>query len=70
MGIHRENLVIPLGPKTPGTVRRKPNGKFEIVVDASGDFDEWLKGQPPIEDMPAPADAVHAGAETTDGVST
>jgi hypothetical protein len=44
MGIHRESLMIPLGPKNPGSVKRKPNGKFEIVVDASMDFDTWLKG--------------------------
>ncbi len=44
MGIHREKLMIPLGPKNPGSVKRKPNGKFEIVVDAGMDFDEWLKG--------------------------
>lgn len=44
MGIHRENIMIPLGPRNPGSVKRKPNGKFEIVVDASMDFDEWLKG--------------------------
>ena len=44
MGIHRESLMIPLGPKNPGTVKRKPNGKFEIVVDASMDFDTWLLG--------------------------
>jgi len=44
MGIHRENIMIPLGPKNPGSVRKKPNGKFEIVVDASMDFDAWLSG--------------------------
>lgn len=44
MGIHRESLMIPLGPKNPGTVKRKPNGKFEIVVDATMDFDVWLMG--------------------------
>jgi hypothetical protein len=44
LGIHRESLMIPLGPKNPGSVRRKPNGKFEIVVDASMDFDTWLGG--------------------------
>jgi len=44
MGIHRESLMIPLGPKNPGSVKRKPNGKFEIVVDASMDFDTWLSG--------------------------
>ena len=44
MGIHRENIMIPLGPKNPGSVRKKPNGKFEIVVDASMDFEAWLGG--------------------------
>jgi hypothetical protein len=44
MGIHRESLMIPLGPKNPGSVKRKPNGKFEIVVDASMDFETWLGG--------------------------
>ena len=44
MGIHREHIMIPLGPKNPGSVKRKTNGKFEIVVDASMDFEEWLKG--------------------------
>jgi hypothetical protein len=44
MGIHRESLMIPLGPRKGGSVKRKPNGKFEIVVDASIDFDTWLLG--------------------------
>ena len=44
MGIHRESLMIPLGPRNGGSVKRKPNGKFEIVVDASVDFDAWLMG--------------------------
>lgn len=44
MGIHRESLMIPLGPKDQGSVRRKPNGKIEIVVAATVDFDEWLEG--------------------------
>jgi hypothetical protein len=44
MGIHRESVMIPLGPRNPGSVKRKPNGKFEIVVDASMDFDTWLLG--------------------------
>jgi len=44
MGIHRESIMIPLGPKNPGSVRRKANGKFEIVVDASLDFETWLAG--------------------------
>ncbi len=44
MGIHREALVIPLMPRHPGRIRKLPNGKFEIVVDAQADFDEWLRG--------------------------
>jgi hypothetical protein len=43
LGIHREQLVIPLGPGTPGRVRRLPNGKLEIVVDAERPLDEWVK---------------------------
>ena len=42
LGISREALQIPLGPKHPGAVRRLRNGKLEIVVDAEADFDEWL----------------------------
>ena len=42
MGIHREALVIPLAPRHPGRVRRLPNGKLEIVVDAEADFASWL----------------------------
>jgi hypothetical protein len=42
LGIHREQLVIPLGPRHPGRVRRMPNGKFEIVVEKEGDFEAWL----------------------------
>ena len=41
IGIHRENVVIPLRPAHPGRVRRMPNGKFEIVVEAD-DLDPWL----------------------------
>ncbi len=41
LGIHRESLVIPLLPRAPGRVRRMPNGKLELVVDAA-DFDGWL----------------------------
>ncbi len=44
MGIHRESIMIPLGPKNPGSVKRKPNGKFEIVVDASVEFEVWIQG--------------------------
>jgi hypothetical protein len=44
MGVSREALVIPLAPRHPGRVRRMPNGKIEIVVDAEADFEEWLRG--------------------------
>jgi len=48
LGIHREQLVIPLGPATPGRVRRMPNGKLEIVVESTRPLDEWLKGLPAL----------------------
>lgn len=44
LGIHREALVIPLAPRHPGRVRRLPNGKLEIVVEAQADFDAWVAG--------------------------
>jgi len=44
LGIHREQLVIPLAPRHPGRVRRTPAGKIEIVVEAQGSFDEWVAG--------------------------
>ena len=46
LGIHREMLVIPLGPATPGRVRRLPSGKLEITVESSRPLDEWLKDLP------------------------
>ena len=46
LGIHREMLVIPLGPATPGRVRRLPSGKFEITVEAERPLDDWLKDLP------------------------
>ena len=42
LGIHREQLVIPLAPRHPGRVRRMPNGKIEIVVEKDGDFEAWV----------------------------
>lgn len=47
MEISREAVDIPLTPESPGAVRRLPNGKLEIVVDADMPFDEWLKGLEP-----------------------
>jgi hypothetical protein len=46
LGIHREALVIPLGPATPGRVRRLPSGKLEIVVDAQTPIETWVKELP------------------------
>jgi hypothetical protein len=48
LGIHRESLVIPLGPAAPGRVRRLPNGKFEIIVEAARPIDEWLAELPAL----------------------
>ena len=42
LGIHREQIVIPLAPRHPGRVRRMPNGKLEIVVEKEDDFEAWL----------------------------
>ena len=46
LGISREALVIPLGPGRPGRVRRLPNGKLEIVLDADVPLAEWLEALP------------------------
>jgi hypothetical protein len=42
LGVDREWVEIPLSPERPGLVRRLPNGKLEIIVDADRPFDEWL----------------------------
>jgi hypothetical protein len=48
LGIHRERLVIPLGPATPGRVRRLPSGKLEITVEAARPIQEWVKELPSL----------------------
>jgi hypothetical protein len=48
LGIHREMLVIPLGPAAPGRVRRLPSGKLEITVDAQTPIEEWVKELPAL----------------------
>ena len=48
LGIHREALVIPLGPASPGRVRKLPSGKLEITVEGTRPFDEWLKELPAL----------------------
>ena len=42
LGIHREAVMIPLGTKRPGSVRRNARGKLEIVVDAEQPFENFL----------------------------
>ena len=48
LGVHREKLVIPLGPATPGRVRKLLNGKFEITVEATRPLDVWLRELPAL----------------------
>ena len=43
LAIHRESVVVPLGARHPGRVRRLPTGKIEIVVE-SQDTEAWLAG--------------------------
>ena len=42
LGLNREWVEIPLSPESPGQVRKLPNGKLEIIVDADQPFEEWL----------------------------
>jgi hypothetical protein len=42
MGIHRESVVIPLRPRHPGGVRKRPDGKLEIVVDAEAELGAFV----------------------------
>jgi hypothetical protein len=48
LGLHRESLVIPLGPATPGRVRRLPNRKLEITVDAARPIEQWVRDLPAL----------------------
>jgi hypothetical protein len=42
MGINREWIEIPLGPESPGQVKKLPNGKYEIIVDAEVPIEQWV----------------------------
>lgn len=42
LSISREAVTIPLGPRHPGSVKRLPNGKIEIIVDSEVPIDDWL----------------------------
>ena len=46
LGLNREWVEIPLSPENPGVVRRLPNGKLEIIVDAEQPFEDWLGSLP------------------------
>ncbi|MEK6683751.1 MAG: hypothetical protein AABY46_03740 [Nitrospirota bacterium] len=42
LGINREWIEIPLGPESPGQVKKLPNGKYEITVDAEIQIERWV----------------------------
>jgi hypothetical protein len=42
LGINREWIEIPLGPESPGQVKKLPNGKYEIIVDSEIPIEQWL----------------------------
>jgi hypothetical protein len=42
LGLSREWVEIPLSPASPGIVRKLPNGKLEIVVEADTPFEQWF----------------------------
>ena len=42
LGISREWIEIPLGPESPGIVRKLPSGKYEIIVDAEVPIEQWV----------------------------
>ncbi len=43
MSIHREAIVVPLGPEGSGKVEFS-NNKIQITVPDEGDFDSWISG--------------------------
>lgn len=54
LGISREAVIIPLRPAVPGSIRRQPGGKIEIVVDGGVPFAEWLATlEPALLSLPA-----------------
>jgi hypothetical protein len=42
LGISREAVVIPLRPVAPGRADRRPDGKYEILVEAERPLEDWL----------------------------
>ena len=55
LSIHREALVVPLGPEGAGNVR-VANNKVEVTVPEECDFDAWLQG---LRDAIAGLDLTH-----------
>jgi hypothetical protein len=45
LSIHREAVVVPLGPEGLGNVRLV-NNKIEVTAPEQGDFDTWLGALP------------------------
>ena len=43
MSIHREAVVVPLGPEGRGNVRLAGK-KIEVTIPEEGDFEAWLEG--------------------------
>lgn len=43
LGLSREWVEIPLGPESPGKVRKLASNKFEIIVDAEVPLVDWVK---------------------------
>ena len=41
MGIHREQVSVPLEKRDPGEVRRLPSGEVEIVVPLTIPIADW-----------------------------
>ncbi|MEE9171054.1 MAG: hypothetical protein V3U73_14940 [bacterium] len=42
LGLSREAIEVPLMPDGDGSVVRMANGKFEIVIPANIDLEQWL----------------------------
>ena len=44
MGIHREQVTVPLAKEDPGSVKKLPTGELEIVVPRTAPLEPWLEG--------------------------
>jgi len=43
LGIHREQITVPLTKIDPGGVRKLPTGELEIVVPRTAPLEQWLE---------------------------